>query len=100
MGITITTPRDLETRLRHEAAAQQRSVEEVAIGILRAPPPTETLPIEAVVARIRATAPNPASIRPASGSLGDALADEAGVENLDVGEWQAAWQVAGPKAQH
>ncbi len=91
MSVTITIPPDLETQLRHEAAAQRRSTEEVALDILRAALRSDSATLSAVVADIRATPPNPAALRLAHGALSAALADVDENEPLDVATWQAAW---------
>lgn len=92
MTVTITLPDDLAAWLRPRAASLGRPVEEVALDLLRsallAEPASPTL--EEVVARIRATAPNPAAVRQARGALADALVDET-EDALDVAAWQAAW---------
>jgi plasmid stability protein len=92
MTVTITLPDDLAERLLSRAAARRRPAEEVALDLLRAALRAEpSAPeIEAVVARIRAAAPNPIGLRPARGALADALAEE-GDDAFDVAAWRTAW---------
>jgi plasmid stability protein len=91
MSVTINLPADLEVLLRRTASAQERSAEDVAIEILRAALLEEQEPtLDEVVARIRSTPPNPAVIRPAQGSLAEALAETKNAD-FDLATWQAAW---------
>lgn len=93
MSVTITLPPELETQLQRKAQAQNRLVEELALDLL-----TEALEVEEdfptpeqVVARIQATPPNPHSIRPASGSLAEALRDAPNDPNFDLVLWEREW---------
>ena len=87
MATTITLPENLEAQLQQQAAAQHRSVEAVALDILRetldAKMPVPT--VEDVVAKIKATSPNPHNIRPANGSLATALRRVPGNIAFDLG---------------
>ncbi|HEX6291403.1 MAG TPA: hypothetical protein VFZ66_19625 [Herpetosiphonaceae bacterium] len=93
MATTITLPDTLEFQLRQQAQVQHRSVEDIALDILRdaldiaAPSPTT----DDIVARIKATPPNPQNIRPARGSLADALRDEPGNPDFDLDQWERDW---------
>ncbi len=91
MEMIITLPDDLETPLRRAADAQHRSAEDVALDILRAGLLDDLPDLEAVVADIRAAAPNPAALRPAHGSLLAALDDDPADESFDLAAWQEAW---------
>lgn len=102
MEITLRLPDMLATKLQTEARAQQRSTEEVAVELLdqaldAEPDPSDYVPptLEEVVARIRATPPNPEMIRPPSGSLGEYLAASIAAEDpnepFDVAEWSRQW---------
>lgn len=91
MEMTIKLPDDLETPLRRAADAQHRSAEAVALDILRAGLLDDLPDLDAVVATIRAAAPNPAAVRPAQGSLLAALADDADDDSFDLAAWQEAW---------
>ena len=79
MSITITLPAEVEKGLQAKAEAQQVSLDELIVDILVQAvetEPDEDFPsLEEVVAEIKATPPNPASIRPARGSLAEALAN-------------------------
>ena len=93
MTLTITLPDRIEQQLEQVATVHQLSVEEVAISLLdgalmadlRGPSPEE------VVARIRSLPPSPQGVRPASGSLGDALRAVPGNPDFDLTAWQAEW---------
>lgn len=102
MAITITLPDVLAAKLETEAQAQQRSAEEVAVELLdqalaAEPEQSDYVPLtlEEVVARIRATPPNPKMVRPPSGSLGEYLAASIAAEDpnepFDEAEWNRQW---------
>ncbi len=76
MATTITLPDSLEARLKQQATAEQ-SVEDVALALLQdavanLPPPS----LAEVIARIKATPAASQPVRPAMGSLADALRTE------------------------
>ena len=93
MSITITLPDELETQLQQRAQAQNRSVEELALDLLTdALEANETyLTPEEVVVKIRATPPNPHSIRPARGSLAEALRQAPQDPEFDLVVWEREW---------
>ena len=94
MPVTLIVPDDLEPRLRSMADAQRRPAEEVAIALLRAAL-LDTAPVlDAAVAVIRASAPNPAALRSARGALLDALPVGAADGSLDVAAREVAWAAA------
>jgi plasmid stability protein len=84
---TITLPTALAEQLQRRAAAEQRTIQAVAITLLEAglrteaTPPAPSVPtaplddpeLLALVARIKATPPNPANIIPAKGDLAAVL---------------------------
>ena len=94
MPVTLTVPDDLEPRLRSLADAQRRPAEEVAIELLRAALLDGPPALEAAVAALRATASNPAALRPARGALRDALPAGEADGSLDLAAWEAAWAAA------
>lgn len=102
MEITLTLPDVLAARLQTEARVRRRSTEEIAVELLDQAlevesdsqeyiPPT----LEEVVARIRATPPNPQMIRSPEGSLGEYLAASIAAEDpnepFDLAEWNRQW---------
>lgn len=102
MEITLTLPDVLATKLQTEARAQRRSTEEVAVELLdqaldaESEPPDYIPPtLEEVVARIRATPPNPQMVRLPNGSLGEYLAASIAAEDpnepFDEAEWNRQW---------
>lgn len=102
MEITLTLPDVLAAKLQTEAMSRRRSTEEVALELLDqaldAEPetPDYTPPtLEEVVARIRATPPNPEMVRPPKGSLGEYLAASIAAEDpdepFDEAEWNRQW---------
>jgi len=95
MSITITLPDDVQAQLQRSAESQRRSLEEVALDILTnaaGAGPAEPTP-EEVVARIRATPPNPKSVRAATASLAAALRNAPHVPDFDLGVWEQEWAV-------
>jgi plasmid stability protein len=93
MATTITVPDTLEVQLQQQAKVQHRSVEAVALDLLReALDVATTSPsVDDVVAKIKATAPNPRNIRPAHGSLADILRRTASAVDFDLDQWNQDW---------
>ena len=93
MATTITVPDSLEVQLQQQAQAQHRSVEAVALDLLREALEAATLypSVEDVVAQIKATPPNPQAIRPAQGSLADILRRTPNDVDFDLDQWNQDW---------
>lgn len=92
MATTITVPDTLAVRLQQQASVQHRSVEDVALDILRDALIETSIPgVDAVIAKIKATAPNPRNIRPAQGVLADALRRTPNTEAFDLDQWNKEW---------
>jgi plasmid stability protein len=92
MTTTISLPETLEAQLQQQADAQHRSVEAVALDLLRDALAVESGPaIDDVVAKIRATRPNPQSVRPAQGSLADELRRTPTNADVDLAQWNREW---------
>lgn len=93
MATTITLPDSLEAQLQQQAKVQRRSLEAVALDLLReALDATSNYPsVEDVVAKIKATEPNAGAIRPAQGSLADILRRASGPVDFDLEQWNKAW---------
>ncbi len=96
MTVTITLPDELATKLQSRAETKNLSLETLAINILSSvleleeelddyPTPEE------VVAKIKATPPNPAAIRPATGSLAEALQNAPHDPDFDLETWTKEW---------
>ena len=96
MTITITLPDGLAAKLQAKAQIQQLQPEELILDILSSavelefeqdvyPTPDE------VIARIKATRPNQANIRPASGSLLKALQNSPHDPEFDLEAWNKEW---------
>ena len=83
----------MKAQLEQEAGAQHRSLEETAIRILRdALGRTSASPTaEDVVARIKATSPNPHGLRPARASLAAVLRAAPDDSNFDLARWNQEW---------
>lgn len=102
MTLIINLPEDLEKRLKQEATAHDTSIEEFALGLLENALEPDLSPtweereasptLEQVVANIRALPPNPNSIRPATGSLAEALRDAPVDPAFDLEQWTMDWQ--------
>lgn len=95
MSLTITIPDDLAEHLQDKAQAQNRSVDEMILSLLEESLSEETFPTpEEVVAKIKATLPNPNCLRSASGSLAQYLSMPVTPDsNFDLEEWQRQWNV-------
>ncbi len=93
MAITITLEDDLVAGLENRAKQQQLSVERFAISLLTEAIESESesdTPLQ-VVARIRATPPNPSRIRPATANLADVLRASPGDPCFDLENWNRQW---------
>jgi hypothetical protein len=95
MPIMITLPTDVEKGLQAKAEAQQVSLNELIVDILIQAVETELVDdfptLEEVVAEIKATPPNPASIHPPTASLADLLREAPTDPNFDLEAWQQEW---------
>jgi len=93
MSLTITLPDRIAAKLRRKATATRLSVEELALNILGSALEAEeaVYELENVAARIRATPPNPRSIRPAAGSLVEALRNAPEDPDFDLTTWNREW---------
>lgn len=94
--VTITLPHEIHVQLQRKAEAQHRSLEEVALEILGDALGMKGtfLSPEEVVAKIQATPPNSRSIRPASGSLAEALRNAPSDPDFDLATWNRKWAAA------
>jgi len=94
MAITITLDDDLVAGLENKAKKQQLSVEQFVIGILtEAAEESESETLQEVVARIRATPPNPSLIRPATGNLADLQIASPDDPYFDLESWERQWSI-------
>lgn len=93
MAVTITLTDEIETELQNKAEAQKRSVEDLVLEILGTALEAEAaFPLlEEVVAKIKATPPNPGSIRPSRGSLAEALRSTSPDSDFDLAKWNREW---------
>ncbi len=97
MSITLTLPESVAARLQTEARARQRSAAELAVELLdQALPGAVNQALEELMSKVSAKPPNPACVRPAAGSLADALTASNTVEvaangAFDLPEWQRQW---------
>lgn len=93
MTVTITLPEEIESRLQRKAQSQHQSVEELALEILgyvlemEEPFPSP----KAVVAKLKTTPPDIHYIRPASGSLAEALRHAATDPDFNLATWKEEW---------
>lgn len=95
MAITLMLEDDVVAELKDRAKRQQLSVEQLAARILTeaAASSERVMPREAV-ARIQATPPNPAQVRPATASLAELLNGAPGDPGFDLESWRRQWSVA------
>jgi hypothetical protein len=99
MSINVTIPDDLAGRLRAMAHLQNLSVDELILSLLEESAAEVPFPTpEEVVAKIRATPPNPAnlfeakkSMKPLAEYLAASIASENPDEKFDLEEWQREW---------
>ena len=93
MTVTITLPHNLEAQLKQKAQTQKLSLEEMVLDILgKALTKESSLSTpENVVARIQALPPHKQNLRPASGSLADALRQASNDTEFDLEQWKAEW---------
>lgn len=93
MSITITMPDEIGMQLQRKAKKERLSIEELVLKLLRRVLQTDNAfpSPEDIVAKIQATPPNPHSIRPASGSLADALRDSPVDPDFDLAIWNQEW---------
>lgn len=95
MPLTITLSDTLVTQLRPKAKAKKLSLQEFVETLLgNLIKADESYPTpEEVVARIQATPPNPANIRPATGSLAEALQNAPHDPDFDLEDWKIEWSI-------
>jgi hypothetical protein len=93
MSVTITLPDEIAQSLQAKAKAQQVSLDTLVTNLLTdaLDAEAEDDELEALVARIKATPPNPASIRPATGSLIEALKNAPEDPDFDLEAWNREW---------
>lgn len=93
MAITITLPDEIERQLQQKGQEQQLSVEALALEILAyALKKRELTPTpEDVVAKIQASSLTPSNIRPAHGSLADALRNAPEDPDFNLEAWSREW---------
>ncbi len=95
MSLRIDLPDELAGELAQRATQQRRTVQEVVIdllnGLLGIEKNDEFETLEQVVARIQSLPRNPAALRPAQGSLADALRRTSTNEDFDLEEWNQEW---------
>ncbi len=98
--MTINVPDALAERLKSEAEAQRRQVQDLALSILEAALGNQAEDdLKAVVARIQALPVNPHAVRVARGSLADALAAAPPAAAFDLDAWQRDWQAVETEAK-
>jgi hypothetical protein len=93
MSVTITLPDEIAQSLQAKAKAQRVSLDTLVTNLLTDALDAESKDdeLEALVARIKTTPPNPASIRPATGSLIEALKNAPEDPDFDVEAWNREW---------
>ena len=93
MPVTITLPDELARNLQIRAETRQVSLEQLVADILtQAFVVEDDFPtLEEVVAEIKATPPNPAAIRPATGSLAEDLQNSPEDPDFDLETWTREW---------
>ena len=95
MKTMIALPDDLELLLRRKAAEENVSLEAFTLGILAEAVETSSgdSALYEVIARIKAMPRDPQRLRPASGSLAEALRSGPSDPEFDLAGWQANWSL-------
>jgi translation initiation factor 2B subunit (eIF-2B alpha/beta/delta family) len=92
MALTITLPDTLMEQLERKAEAEQTSPEAIITDLVEQLFEAEQWPTpEEVVAKIKALGPDPTAIRPAEGSLAEALRNLPPDPDFDLEEWEQQW---------
>jgi hypothetical protein len=93
MTVTIMMPDEMENQLKRKAEKKHLSLEELILDLLADALETGTPPLipEEIVARIKATPGNPNSLRPASGSLAEALRQAPNDPDFELTTWNRQW---------
>lgn len=95
MAITITIPKEMEPKLQRQAEKEQRSVQDVAINLLNMVLSEEEIfpSLEDVIREIQENGQLPRNVRPAAGSLAEALENAPQDPDFDLATWQREWAV-------
>ena len=96
MALILDLPEQVEQKLYRKAAIQALSPETVALALLRealASEETDFPSPEDIVKKIKRLPPNPHALRPAQGSLADALHNAPTDPNFDLDEWNKEWRM-------
>lgn len=95
MTLQISLPEELAGELSRQAIHQKRTAQEIVIDLLnRALGFDQDKYLETpeeVVARIKALPKNPDALRPAQGSVADALRRTITNEDFDLDAWEKEW---------
>ena len=94
MTMTVTIPNELATKLQRLAEQRGAAPERLAVDLLTEEVEGQgayILTPEEVVAKIKATPPDPASITPASGLLREHLARALEEAPIDAEAWNREW---------
>ena len=94
MSIMISLPDKLAHNLQTRAEAVQLSLDELVTDLLikLLEPEADDYPtLEEVVARIKATPPNPANIHPPTASLAELLSQAPEDPEFDLETWTSNW---------
>lgn len=95
MALLIDLPPTLEHKVKAEAQKRKRTPEQIVIDRLTQTFAADDVPTVAeVVARIKATPPNPAMITPPKGDLAEALRNGPTDPDFDLKTWEQEWAVA------
>ena len=93
--MTISLPDDIGRKIQSRAEAEGISVNALVTDlVLQALEAEDDLTLEEFVARIQAMPPNPASVRPAQGSLLAALQSKPIDSDFDQATWEKEWAAA------
>lgn len=95
MPVTVTLPHPLATQLQTRANFKRISLGQMVVDMLvnTLQREAEDTALEEIVAQIKATPPNPASFRPATGSLLEALENAPDDPDFDLERWNREWSI-------
>lgn len=94
MTLLIDLSETLEKKVKEEAKKYHRTPESLIADIVAKAFEDEVSSVAEVVARIKATPPNPAMVKPPQGSLAEALRNGPVDPDFDIDEWRSEWAVA------
>lgn len=94
MPLVLTVPDNIAIRLQTRSNSRQVPLDKMVLDMLlhvMEDEQDEEFTLEELVAEIKATPPNPKNIRPATGSLREALENRPDDPDFDLESWNRQW---------